>query len=446
MIAIMSLGPISASAGSQSANHVPTSPVAGAQKLKHIIIVMQENRSYDQYFGTYPGARGIPTDGHGNFTVCVPDPKAGTCVKPFHTSARSGSGGPHGDQSFVTDVNNGAMDGFIRTYEHCTNCQPNDVMGYHDAREIPNYWTYARDYVLQDRMFEASHSWSLPSHLYLVSNWSAGCRTQNPASCYSGEPHIGPNGNIDEPQSYTDITYLLHKAAVSWGYYLTEGTEPDCLHGEVTCTSVRQRVKTPGHWNPLPAFTDVKADGQLDNVQSIDKFYAAAHAGRLPSVSWVQPNHFYSEHPPALISDGQAFVTTIVNAVMESPDWASSAIFVSWDDWGGFYDHLNPLPYQVDKFGYGIRVPGLVISPWAKHGYVDDQVLSHDAYNKLIEDVFLRGQRLNPATDGRPDPRPTVRETAVTGDLLKDFNFNQTPRPPTVLEPYPTAGPASVVR
>jgi phospholipase C len=118
---------------------------------------------------------------------------------------------------------------------------------------------------------------------------------------------------------------------------------------------------------------------------------------------------------------------------MQSPDWNSTAIFLTWDDWSGLYDHV--VPPSVDKYGYGLRVPGLVISPYAKQGFIDHQVVSHDAYMKFIEDDFLGGQRLDPATDGRPDPRPTVRDQL--GDLTQDFNFNQQPSPPVVLPVCP---------
>jgi hypothetical protein len=132
----------------------------------------------------------------------------------------------------------------------------------------------------------------------------------------------------------------------------------------------------------------------------------------------------------------------LINAVEQGPDWGSTAIFLSWDDWGGFYDHV--VPPTVDQNGYGLRVPGLVISPYAKPGFIDHQVLSHDAYVKLIEDLFLGGQRIDPKTDGRPDPRPDVRENAAQlGDLLKDFDFSQQPLPPLILPIHPAPGPAS---
>ena len=154
--------------------------------------------------------------------------------------------------------------------------------------------------------------------------------------------------------------------------------------------------------------------------------------GTLPSVSWIDPANEYSEHPPASVKAGQSYVTSLINAAMSGPDWDSTAIFLSWDDWGGFYDHVDPP--TVDKNGYGLRVPGLVISPYAKKGFVDHQTLSFDAYAKFIEDDFLNGARLDPKTDGRPDPRPTVREdVTVLGDLRADFDFTQAPRPPLPL-------------
>ena len=121
---------------------------------------------------------------------------------------------------------------------------------------------------------------------------------------------------------------------------------------------------------------------------------------------------------------------------MKSPDWKSTAIFLAWDDWGGFYD--NVVPPAVDQNGYGLRVPAMVISPYARQGYIDHQTLSSDAYLKFIEDDFLGGARLNPQTDGRPDPRPDVREDEpVLGNLVQDFNFSQAPRPPVLLATNP---------
>jgi phospholipase C len=452
---------------------------SGIHKIKHVVIIMQENRSFDSYFGTYPGADGLPRDSHGRFTVCIPDPRAGKCQLPYHNHNDINAGGPHMAVDAVGDIAGGKMNGFIASVESgrpdtdilgCTaqhlpsTCV--DVMGYHDQRELRSYWAYARNFVLQDHMFEPNLGWSLVSHLYMVSAWSAVCSNPlNAMTCGSnlvlpdteGVPGatIGTDpgaalrqlltrtdaddsANATKPPDYawTDITYLLYKHHISWRYYLSQGSEPDCASGAMTCTPVPQNVKTPEIWNPLPEFSTVHHDHQLGDIQPDTRFYRDAYAGKLPAVSWLIPSGDNSEHPPARISTGQDHVTRAINAIMSGKDWSSTAIFLAWDDWGGFYDHVKPP--TVDGNGYGLRVPGLVISPYARKGYIDHHTLSFDAYLKFIEDDFLGGQRLNPKTDGRPDPRPDVRENArILGNLLSDFNFQQTPRKPMVLPRIP---------
>jgi phospholipase C len=431
----------------------PTSTPSPIHKIKHVIVIMQENRSFDSYFGTYPGADGIPMQ-NGTPSVCVPDPTTGSCVRPYVDHADVNGGGPHGASNATADINGGTMNGFIQQATSankgclnvldpaCTNSATPDVMGYHVQSDIPNYWTYAHDFVLQDHMFEPNASWSLPAHLFMVSEWSATCtQHNNPSTCKNAlqgpqnpDADKKPGGPI---YAWTDLTYLMYKHGVSWGYYVVPGSEPDCENDSaLTCAPVKQNSKTPGIWNPLPYFDTVKNDGQLGNIQPVTNFYTEAQAGSLPAVSWVVPSGEVSEHPPSPVSFGQSYVTSLINAVMRSPDWNSTAIFLAWDDWGGFYDHVVP-PY-VDINGYGLRVPGIVISPYAKQGYIDHQTLSFDAYDKFIEDDFLGGQRIDPASDGRPDPRPDVRENAsILGNLIYDFDFSQPPRAPVLLPVHP---------
>jgi phospholipase C len=455
VLAAITVGALAAGSGTPAATGArsPAPIVArsaaarGIHKIKHIVVIMQENRSFDNYFGTYPGADGIPMR-NGRPAVCAPDPLRHRCLAPFHDSRLIDYGGPHDARAFLTDLNHGRMNGFVMSRENCVNpldppdciagLRP-DMMGYHDAREIPNYWAYARNFVLQDHMFESNASWSLPAHLYMVSAWSATCSKAHVAkSCQTqielpplpadigGAPHTQPN------YAWTDLTYLLHQHHVSWAYYLKQGPEPDCETGEMFCVFRDQDPRTPGIWNPLPNFDTVRQDGQLGNIKDTSALFGALRRGTLPAVSWVIPSGVVSEHPTSNVAVGQAYVTRIVNAIMRSPDWSSTAILLSWDDWGGFYD--NVVPPTVDAAGYGFRVPGLVISPYARRGYVDHQRLSFDAFTKFIEDDFLGGARLNPRTDGRPDPRPTVRETARgLGNLVSDFNFAQRPRAPVFL-------------
>ena len=317
------------------------------------------------------------------------------------------------------------MDGFVRTViESPIKCadaderftrscrkylgpqhQP-DVMGYHNREDIPNYWAYADHFVLQDHMFAPSDSWTLPSHLFLISAWAATCADiKDPMSCVSdlelkqaaAIQHVGGQKPI---YAWTDITYLLHEYGVSWRYYV----------GNDTCFLDPCPKPPPGSQRTVyqqdvaPGFLDVRQDHQLKNIAGHSAYFAAAANGTLPTVSWVMPYMGVSEHPPWRIDPGMAFVTEVINAAMQGPDWNSTAIFLTWDDWGGFYDHV--VPPKVDENGYGIRVPGLLISPWAKAGTIDHQTLSFDAYLKFIEDLFLGGQRLDPKTDGRPGLAP----------------------------------------
>ena len=316
-------------------------------------------------------------------------------------------------------------------------------MGYHDDGEIPNYWAYARHFVLQDHLFESTASWSLPSHLFLLSEWSAQCLladgspSGNPFDCRNDiDLDLTVANNYQYEFAWTDLTFLLHRAGVSWKNYLVQGSEPDCDDGAMTCAPVAQSADVPGIWNVLPMFETVHEDEETTNVVDFDQFYVDVKTGQLPHVAWFFPTDELSEHPPNSIAMGQAYVTGIINAIMSDPQlWASSVIFLTWDDWGGFYDH-EPPP-QVDANGWGIRVPGLTLSPWVSPG-VDHQNLSFDAYARFIEDIFLGGQRIDPANDGRPDPRPDVRETnPALGDFRSEFNFNQAPLPPLVLPQCP---------
>ncbi len=445
----------SARAGGRA--HAAIDPAAGLTNLEHVVFVVQENRSFDHYFGTFPGADGIPRTPSGRFDVCVPDPEAHVrCRRPYHDTNGFDAGGPHNVKASRISVDHGRMDGFIRAIAdigvgcrgnpdryNCRQATPGpngtpDALGFHTAKEIPNYWAYARHFTLQDRMFAPTDSWTLPSHLYLVSGWSARCSDpKNGRSCRSNLrkptawwtlPKTAP-----PPYAWADITWLLWRAGVSWRYYVG----PDsCLTWP--CTPKATPTQTIPLQNPLPGFADVHASGQTGNVAAQADYFTAAAAGSLPSVSWVMPTFGRSEHPPQYIPNGQAWVTRVVNAVMQGPpdQWAHTAIFIVWDDWGGFYDHVRPI--RVDPNGYGIRVPGIMISPYAKGG-VDHQVLSLDAYLKLIEDRWLGGQRLDGSKKyGWPDSRPTTRESAARlGDLAKEFDWSRAPIPPLVLDPTP---------
>jgi phospholipase C len=327
---------------------------------------MQENRSFDHYFGTFPGADGLPRDAVGNFTSCVPvmvsDPSQG-CVKPFHDTSLFQAAGPHSANAFVFDLDDGAMNGFVEEQERakaplcrtkpksrvCAGVMIHDVMGYHTAAEIPNYWEYATRYLLQDHFFEPVGQWSGGAHLMMTSEWAAKCRDPaDPMSCASDANT--PPANPKAPRfAWTSLAWLLDQMGVSWRYYLSEGGTPDCddQSDRDTCDPEIQESGVYSPWNPLPGFTTFAANVGKDpryarHVIKVDKFYADITDGKLATVSWIIPSFAVSEHPGAPVVDGMNYVTSLVNAIMQSPYYNNTVIFIAWDDWGGFYDHAAP--------------------------------------------------------------------------------------------------------
>ncbi len=423
--------------------------------IQHVIFIVQENRSFDNYFGTFPGANGIPAG------ICIPyDPKnpAMGCVVPFHNPREIELAGPHAPKNAQADLDDGItqakMDGFV--HEQIINSARQspiyDVMGYHTDAEIPNYWTYAKDFVLQDEMFAGTRSASGPAHLDLTSEWSAICTNpKNVATCASTTvDQMIPHNKLLFP--WVNLFQLLDLNGVSWKYYLGKGGEPDCRDGEMDCPPQDQAGGVLSFWNPVPGFNYIGAQGTAYLKQhnpETEQLLADIAQNALPQVSWVIPANNWSEHPPSSAVIGMEYVTSIVNAVMQSPYWANTAIFITWDDWGGLYDHVVPPNVDTNNTanpiqGFGLRVPGLLISAYAKSGMIDHAVLSGDSYATFIEDLFLNGERLDPAKLGEPDARPDIRDeltsvtflngtTAPIGDLMDEFDFTQTPLPPVVL-------------
>ena len=449
----------------------PAVAAPSSTPIQHVIIIMQENRSFDSYFGTFPGADGIPNG------TCVPlslsQPSAG-CLAPFHDVHDSSIGGPHGQGAAQNDLDDGIktdkMDGFIDSQNNqiAASCAKapkgylcvdegeqnrHDAVGYHTDMEIPNYWAYAKNFVLQDRLFEGVRAWSGPAHLDLASEWYATC--SNPArlsTCVTGDVY---NTSTSSAAKYpwANLFQLLDVNSVSWKVYLGEGNEPDCDDNSLTCDPVVQLPSVPSDWNVAPNFSYVVAKGSAylkAHDQSNDHLLTDIANGTLPQVSWVIPSMDTSEHPGnSGVTAGEMYVTSMVNAVMQSPYWQNTAIFISWDDWGGFYDHVAPPNVDTNKTafpieGFGLRVPGLMISAWARRGHIDHQTLSFENYAILFENLFMNKARLDPAALGQPDARPDIRDeiTAVSfpdgssqpiGDLMKEFDFSQKPLPPLVL-------------
>ena len=413
---------------------LPTDPEIHA--IKHVVMIMQENRSFDSYFGTYPGADGYPMR-NGKPNVCVPDPLLHRCVRPFHDSNLRNEGGPHGPQNALRDIDGGKMDGFVREAiaaklalahgerlkrrirgcadsetvgPRCELGSPVDVMGYHDGRDIPNYWAYARNYVLQDRMFEPNYGWSLPAHLFQVSAWSARCSrpTTRRAVATTSRirrrvPRRRRSNSRDGPlYAWTDMTYLLRNAGVSWRYYyVAPGTVPDCEDdGAFPCTPHDQHVGSAEHLQSTARVQHrATIEGQLGNMQQTRRqLHREASAGRHPAQRLLDRAKQHEQRPSRRPREPPGPVLGYPHWSMRScrvPTGTARRSFVTWDDWGGFYDHV--VPPRVDRNGYGLRVPALVISPYAKRGYIDHQTLSFDAYLRFVEDDFLGGSASRPA-------------------------------------------------
>ena len=444
----------------------------GVGKINHVVIIMQENRTFDNYFGTYPGADGIPPG------VCVPiDPTnpAGGCVKPFHDPLDSNAGGPHESLNAQLDLDDGItqakQDGYIaQQLSGVTGGHPfqyimqgvlrHDVMGYHTDEEIPNYWEYARNFVLQDHLFEGVRSPSFPSHLDLTAEWVAQCPDPTDAESCVTVPDLAAISGLQLP--YASLFQFFDAHHVSWKYYLAKGYEPDCEDDKMTCAPVVQDPKVASAWNPPRFFTYVMGRGHHyadTHVVETDKFLEDIKEHRLPQVSWLIPNAEVGEHGPHSITTGVMYVTSLVNAVMTSRYWNDTAIFITWDDWGGFYDHVVPPIADTNTSitpveGFGLRVPGLMISAYAKPGYIDHGVLSFDSYATFIEDLFMDGARLDPAALGVPDHRPDIRDSLKTvhyidgtkakvANLMDEFDFSRAPLPPLVLTTHIPGGIAA---
>ncbi|HUW64615.1 MAG TPA: alkaline phosphatase family protein [Spirochaetia bacterium] len=316
-----------------------TSPV------NHIIYLIQENHSFDNYFGHYPGADGIPAG-----TQLPAEPGSAASVTPFHLTSLNHDL-PHDWDTAHLAWDCGKMDGFVWAEKS------KDTMGYYDQGDLPNYYELAGHFALYDNFFSSLLGPSLPNHLYTVASQSGGV-TRNLLKA--------PEGGFGFPT----LVGLLQGSGVSWKYY--DG---------------RANPHTFWLWNPLPGFTSFQKSPQLmDHIYNVSQYFQDLHDGTLPQVSWIVPNVVESEHPPADDRVGMWYTTAVINALEKSPYWQDSVIVLAWDDYGGFYDHVAPA--QVDTFGYGPRVPAIVISPYAPAGQV-----VHDRYDltsvlKFIEDRF----------------------------------------------------------
>lgn len=349
----------------------PPTLVPGTTPIQRIIVLMKENHAFDNYFGTFPGADGIPAN------VTLPDGAAGT-VSPHWINGTSTPDLPHDRADMVASYDNGRNDLFASVAEASGAGLGNVSVGYYDGRQLAAYWSLAANYTLADRYFQSMLGPTIPNRLYSIAG-QAGNLTSDAV----------PLGGID----MSTIFDQLQARGITWRYY-----------GDRSLVSQPVPLYIP-HIAADPAMTAevVPLSQLMDDIAS----------DRLPSVTYIDPKGEFpsqldrSEHPPGDISIGESWTMSVVSAVKASPMWSTTAILLTWDESGGFYDHVPPP--QVDSWGYGFRVPLIVISPFAKRGFVDHEVMDHTSILKLIATNW-----------GLP---PLTPREANASDMLSAFSF-----------------------
>jgi phospholipase C len=372
-------------------------------KIEHIVFIVKENRTYDNLFGTFTGA-----DGATSGTI-----SSGEVIPLGRTPDRTPRDISHSFQSAVLAINGGAMDQFDLIPGGNVG---GDFLSYtqHTEEDIPNYFTYARNFVLADSFFSSLTGPSFPNHLYTVGAQSGGA-INNP----SNSPGVwGCDSPADSTVQVMDDDGTIHPEYPCFDFQ----TLADSLEAQ----SISWKYYAPGQgqsgyiWSALDAIAHIRHTSLWDqHVVPTTQFVEDASNGTLPAVSWVVVGSGKSEHPPASVCVGENWTVEQVNAVMQGPEseWNSTVVFLTWDDFGGFYDHVPPP--VVDNFGFGPRVPLLVISPWAKPGYVTHTMLEFSSVLKFVEQRF----GLDPLT----------ARDFQSNDLLDSFDFTQDPLPTLVL-------------
>ncbi len=369
-------------------------PPQTSTPIKHLITLMQENHTFDNYFGTFPGVEGIPPD------ACMPvDPAepSGECIKPFHLGDQPISDLDHSAETAVIQLNEGKMNGFVYALLQ-RNEDGRIAMGYYDARDIPYYWNLADNFVLFDRMFSSAKDGSFSNHIY----WVAARPLQK--------------GVLE--QGYADMTTIfdrLEEKGLSWKFYV-QNYDPALNYRNVNQIEFENANRASQIiWVPL-----LNMDRYLDNprlnshIVDLSEYYKDLLDGNLPAVSYLVPSGA-SEHPPGRIESGEKFVKNLIQALMRSSAWESSAFMLTYDDWGGWYDHVPPP--AVDDYGYGFRVPAILVSPYARKGYIDSTQLDFTSLLKFIEENWGLA--------------PLTERDAKASNFLEAFDFNQSPRRPS---------------
>jgi len=376
--------------------------------IKRVIYVMLENRSFNNLFGRFPGVSGTHVGDMFGKEITI-----GPCPEYLPGDL------PHDRSAYLIDLDAGKQDGF-------GSGRWGDPWAYtaHNEHQLPNYWLWAKEYSISDHFFASAAGPSFPNHFYFIAGQSGGA-IDNPENI-SGRKLPGnagvlkswgcdavgkdvfvfvkdDHGNLtkhDTCFTFKTVGEQLDGIGVDWTYYAAVPGEPGYF------------------WNAYNGIRDVFHDKSYWNahMRSVDRLSKDIEANALPAVTWITPRFQLSDHPPYSSAWAHNWVSDIVNGVMRSGMWDHTAIFLTWDEWGGFYDHMTPP--VVDDEGFGFRVPLLTISPYAARGVIDDEVGEFSTPLRFISDNW----GLDPLT-----PR-----IARTHNFEHVFDFKRGPRKPVL--------------
>lgn len=379
---------------------VTAAPVAGAEvrpastgtstPIKHFVVLMQEGHSFDNYFGTYPGADGLPP------RTCMPR-RGAPCVAPYRIGGQAVVDAGNAHHLMTAQLDKGKMDGFLTAFSSRPDVgtQP---MGYYDAQDIPFYWNVADNYVLFDRFFASAAGGSVRNHMYWV--------TGTPGNTQSDT--LPPGGFNAVPTIFD----RLQAAGISWKFYVEDYRPEQTFRTATPGVTPAQEVRVP----LLDDSRFVEDPALNQRIVDMSQYYRDLQTGNLPAVSFMVPSGS-SEHPPSNIQSGQRMVQSLVNALMSSSAWNTSAFLWTYDNWGGWYDHV--VPPAVDRYGYGFRVPALLVSPYARKGYVDHTTLDFTSSLKFIETNW--------------HVAPLAARDKAANNLTSAFDLTSPPRPALLL-------------
>jgi phospholipase C len=399
--------------------------------IKRVIFILKENRSFDQLFGRFPGADGV--------TSAID----GTTTRPLTPAPDDHPDIPHCWRCSVRAYNEGRMDGFTQTEDSAS-------YAYTQFRQedIPNLWHLAQRFVLSDNFFASAQGASFPNHLFAIAATSGGTHDapQQPEGLLKERIQAGyakswgcdmPDGSeaavydaegeiqfVDPCFDFLTEGDLLRQEGIPWAFYGATNQQYGYIWSAYS--SIRRYREHPERWAKY--------------IRPVDRLIDDLEAGQLPPVVWVTPRGEESDHPGGNSwCHGYNWTTRVINAIMASPVWEDTAVFLTWDDYGGFYDHVPPP--QVDDFGFGMRVPMLTISPYAKEGVIDGRIGEFSSVLRFIEDNWGLTQLTHRDRDARNmsytfdfdqeprEPMPPMPERTCPGEIF--------PEPPNVNNPDP---------